>query len=116
MGAGVQRPRWVSEPQGIAIYINNPMARAPGNTRSNGGGTWMDLGAVSACRPLLLRDVDLVRMNPNGTNGGSANFGFRPGTNPAVWRASKVDVGAFNGGSSAFSSRAKRADLGGQRE
>ena len=61
---------------GIAVVVNN----GNGGTWQysiDDGATWLDVGAVSNESALLLRDTDLLRLNPDGEQGNNANIGFR---------------------------------------
>ena len=64
------------DPEGIAVTNNN----GNGGTwqySTDEGANWFDVGPVSTANALLLRDTDLLRLNPDGEQGTNANLGFR---------------------------------------
>ena len=64
------------DPEGIAVTDNN----GNGGTwqySTDGGANWFDVGPVSTANALLLRDTDLLRLNPDGEQRTNANLGFR---------------------------------------
>ena len=97
------------DPEGIAVTDNN----GNGGTwqySTDEGATWFDVGPVSTANALLLRDTDLLRLNPDGRQGTAANLGFR------AWDRTIGDEGTFvdvtpTGTDSPFSSQALSAQI-----
>jgi len=90
--------------EGIAIFTNNSNG-GDWQYSTDAGTSWQDFGTVSTANALLLRDTDLVRMNPNGTFGHLGNFGFRAWDQTVGTAGTKVDIPALGGtgGTSTFS-------------
>ena len=97
------------DPEGIAVTNNN----GNGGTwqySTDDGANWFDVGPVSTANALLLRDTDLLRLNPDGQQGTNANLGFR------AWDRTIGDEGTFvdvtpTGTDSPFSSQALSAQI-----
>jgi len=97
------------DPDGITIIINNE------NTGTwqysiDAGSNWIDVGTVSGTSGLLLRNFDLVRLQPNGVEGTPANFGFRAWDQTIGTAGTKVNVSPV-GGTSAFSNATETANI-----
>ena len=69
---------------------------------TDGGTTWLNIGAVSDSQALLLRSTDLVRFLPDAKNGNSGSITFRAWDQTSGTAGTKVDV-STNGGTTAFS-------------
>ena len=69
---------------------------------TDGGTTWLNIGAVSDSQALLLRSTDLVRFLPDGQNGNTGSITYRAWDQTAGTAGTKVDV-STNGGTTAFS-------------
>ncbi|MCC9598944.1 DUF4347 domain-containing protein [Stieleria sp. JC731] len=95
--------------EGIAITSLNS-GNGTWQYSTNGGSTWTDVGAVANNSALLLRSTDLVRFQPDGDNGTSADFTFRAWDQTSGAAGSKVDT-STNGGTSAFSSATESAAI-----
>ena len=100
-------PDGVSEPEGIAIFINNE-GTGTWQYKLSGSSTWLDVGTVTGSSALLLRSTDSVRFLPNGEEGSPANFGFRAWDQSMGNAGEKVSIG-IPGGDSAFSSGTQSA-------
>ena len=77
---------------------------------TNGGASFSAIGAVSGTSALLLRDIDLVRLVPNGISGTTASFDFQAWDQSSGSAGSKVSVAA-SGGATAFSSATETAGI-----
>ena len=69
---------------------------------TDGGTTWLDVGAVSDSQALLLRSTDLVRFLPDAKNGNTGSITYRAWDQTSGTAGTKVDV-STNGGATAFS-------------
>ena len=69
---------------------------------TDGGTTWLNIGAVSDSQALLLRSTDLVRFLPDAKNGNTGSITFRAWDQTSGTAGTKVDV-STNGGTTAFS-------------
>ena len=95
--------------QGIAI-MGTSITLESGDTlmtkawqySTDGGTTWLDIGAVSDSQALLLRSTDLVRFLPDAKNGNTGSITFRAWDQTSGTAGTKVDV-STNGGATAFS-------------
>lgn len=87
-------------------------AAGPGAWRysTDGGTTWLDVGAVDGGAALLLRGTDQLRFFTNGENGGTGTLSFRAWDQTSGAAGSKVAIGA-TGGESAFSTQVAGATI-----
>jgi hypothetical protein len=69
---------------------------------TDGGMTWLDVGAVSDSQALLLRSTDLVRFLPDAKNGNTGSITYRAWDQSSGAAGTKVDV-STNGGTTAYS-------------
>ena len=76
----------------------------------NGGGTWLDVDAISDSSALLLRATDKLRFVPDALNADSASVDFRAWDQTEGSAGSKVDASS-NGGATAFSSATETASI-----
>ncbi len=85
--------------KGVAITTTPSVVNGVWQYSIDGGTTWANMPAVSATNVLLLRDIDLVRFQPNEINGGTSTFTFR------AWDQTTGTAGASvnPGSSTAFS-------------
>ena len=90
------------DPEGIAIIAAGASAGGSWEYSVNGGTNWNAVGTVATNSALLLRESDLLRFNPDGTNGGTAVVSFHAWDQSAGSFGSKVDA-TTTGGSSALS-------------
>ena len=77
---------------------------------TDGGTSWIDVGAVSETNALLLNADDFVRFVPDGENADAASFDFRAWDQTSGTNGTKVDVSA-NGGTTPFSSATDTASI-----
>ncbi len=98
--------------EGIAIFANNGNGGQWQYSIDNGT-NWQNVGAVSNSSALLLRDTDLLRMNPNEAFGHNGNLGFRAWDQTISTAGTKVDIPALGstGGTSAFSTNTLSAQI-----
>lgn len=76
----------------------------------DGGGTWIDFGTYSAGSALLLAPTDLVRMAPDGNDGGGDSFSFVAWDQSSGQHGLTIDA-STRGGSSAFSAQSDTAAI-----
>ncbi|PNY36817.1 hypothetical protein C2E31_10670, partial [Rhodopirellula baltica] len=95
--------------EGIAITT---LTQANGTWQfsTNGGSTWADVGAVSDSSALLLRSSDLIRFQPNGIDGTTADFTFRAWDQTTGSAGTKVNASS-TGGTTAFSTATESASI-----
>lgn len=99
--------------EGIAVVVNGESGGTWQYSIDNGL-TWQNVGDVSNSNALLLRDSDLLRLNPDGANGANANLGFRAWDRTSGHTAgARIDIAANGGtgGSSAFSLQTASAQI-----
>jgi len=75
---------------------------------TDGGATWNAVGGVSNTSALLLRDSDLLRFVPDGSNADAGSVGYRAWDRTSGTAGTKVDV-SVNGGTTAFSTASDTA-------
>lgn len=75
--------------QGIAITATSVSGNGTGKWQfsTDGGSSWIDIGAVSSSSALLLRSTDRVRFLPDGNNGNTGSITYR------AWDQSSVTAG-----------------------
>jgi len=99
--------------EGIAVTVNN----GNGGTWQysiDDGTTWEDVGTVSIASTLLLRDSDLLRLNPDEENRTNANLGFRAWDQTSGHSAGariNIPANGGTGGTSAFSTNQLSAQI-----
>ena len=77
---------------------------------TDGGLTWIAVGAVSDSNALLLRATDFIRFVPDGENADTASFDFRAWDQTSGLSGTKVDT-STNGGITAFSTATDTAAI-----
>ena len=77
---------------------------------TDGGGSWVNMGAVSNSSALLLRDIDRIRYVPNGTSLGSGGIVYWAWDQTTGVAGTKVDANS-RGGTTAFSPGAELATV-----
>ncbi len=76
----------------------------------DGGGSWLDVGAVSDASALLLRATDSLRFVPDAQNADTADITFRAWDQTSGTTGTKVDA-STNGETTAFSTATERASI-----
>jgi hypothetical protein len=124
-------PRFATSPAGLAVglLLDGVTDADPGARRgvaligssgggtwqysTNGGATWLNLGAATATKARLLRDSDLVRFVPNGSFVGNATLAFQAwdGTTGLPGAVENLARAGAIGGATAFSLGARTALL-----
>jgi VCBS repeat-containing protein len=77
---------------------------------TDAGVNWTDVGPVSDTAALLVRSTDLIRFNPNGIDGTTAEFSYRAWDQTSGTTGTKVSSSA-GGGSAAFSTATSTATI-----
>ena len=77
---------------------------------TDNGATWNTVGSVSTTSGLLLRSIDKIRFNPDGTSSGSGVLTYRAWDQTVGTFGSKVDTSVF-GGISTFSTNTDTATI-----
>jgi hypothetical protein len=77
---------------------------------TDGGASWLALGAVSGSAALLLRADDAIRFVPDGANGTTGSITYRAWDQTAGTAGSTLDTGSA-GGNGAFSSATDTASI-----
>jgi serralysin len=95
--------------QGIALYAVTGNSGA-WQFKLEGSSVWSPVGMVSETAALLLRVTDLVRWQPDGTNGTTATFSYYAWDQTSGTAGSQVSVGT-RGGTTAFSSTGESASI-----
>jgi|GEM_PF-5040054 len=88
-------------PEGIAVVSHN-QGNGSWEYSTDLGGTWQPVGSVSDSSALLLRETDMLRLNPDGIQGTNADIQFRAWDQTTGVTGTKVDVNP-TGGTTAFS-------------
>ncbi|WP_075086540.1 tandem-95 repeat protein [Mariniblastus fucicola] len=89
------------DPEGIAIFVSDENS-GTWEYSLDGGSNWSQVGTVNATSVLLLRDTDMLRLNPDGNSGGFSNIGFRAWDQTSGAAGDRVNPGSL-GGTTAFS-------------
>ena len=112
IGDPITDPDGIGLAEGIAIIANGENEGTWQYSIDNGA-TWQDVGSVSNSSALLLRNSDLLRLNPNGVTGTNANLGFRAWDQTSFDAGDRIDIAANGGtgGSSAFSLQTLSAQI-----
>lgn len=96
--------------EGIAVYATAGIYGS-WQYRIDSSSNWINMATVSTSSALLLRDTDLVRWLPDGTNGTTASLSYF-GWDQSIGSAGfKYDL-TTRGGSTAYSSTGDTASLG----
>ncbi|QIR41310.1 hypothetical protein HCG51_08750 [Tolypothrix sp. PCC 7910] len=92
---------------GIAVISSTS---TNGNWQYNLGSGWFNFGSVSSSSALLLRDTDLIRFAPSGTNLSNPTFTYRAWDQTSGTAGSKVNI-TTTGSTSAFSTASDTASI-----
>ena len=112
IGNPITDPDGLGVIEGIAVISNGEDAGV-WQYSIDGGATWQDVGNVGQTNALLLRDSDLLRLNPDGVAGGNANLGFRAWDQTSFDAGDRINISANGGtgGSSSFSLQTLSAQI-----